>query len=118
MSTGTESSSRHIVHDAVFNLRDLGGYPTADGSTTKWGRVFRGDGLHRLDAADCAGLGLRTVLDLRTAGEIDARGRLEVDGVDWHHLPVIQTIWDPSWLTEEMAAQRFLADRYLVMLAE
>ena len=113
------TGTRHIAHDVVFNLRDLGGYQTADGRTVRWGVVFRGDGLHRLSADDCAALGLATVLDLRTEHEINQRGRLEVDGIDWHHLPVLQTIWDPSWATDEaLSAERFLADRYLVMLAE
>jgi protein-tyrosine phosphatase len=109
---------RHIPHERVFNLRDLGGYHTRDGRSTRWGRLFRGDGLHRLDPDDCAVLGLATVLDLRTEHEIIERGRLDVAGVDWHHLPVLQTAWDPTWLTEEITAERFLADRYLVMLAE
>ena len=59
-----------------------------------------------------------TVLDLRTEREIAERGRLDVDGIDWHHLPVPQETWDPSWATPAVAAERFLADRYLTMLAE
>jgi protein-tyrosine phosphatase len=110
--------TRHIDHEMCFNLRDMGGYATADGRTTAWGRLLRGDGLHRLSADDCEALGIATVLDLRTADEISERGRLDVDGVAWHHLPVLQTTWDPAWFTEAMSAERFLADRYLVMLAE
>ena len=110
--------SRHVSHDLVFNLRDLGGYATADGGTTRWGRLYRGDGLHRLGPDDCASLGLVTVLDLRTEREVSERGRLEADGVDWHHLPVLRETWDPSWATPEVAAERFLADRYLTMLVE
>jgi protein-tyrosine phosphatase len=118
MSLDTGEPSRHVVHDLVFNLRDLGGYPTADGRTTEWGRLYRGDGLHRLGPDDCAALGLVTVLDLRTEREIAERGRLDVHGIDWHHLPVLRETWDPSWATPEVAAERFLADRYLTMLAE
>lgn len=114
----TSPPDRHVDHDRCFNLRDLGGYPAAGGRTTAWGRLFRGDGLHRLDPADCEALGLTTVLDLRTHDEIARRGRLEADGVAWHHLPLIQAIWDPGWLTEAMTPERFLADRYLAMLDE
>jgi protein-tyrosine phosphatase len=118
MSLGTDQPSRHISHELVFNLRDLGGYETADGRTTRWATVYRGDGLHRLDAADCAALGLATVLDLRTEHEVTERGRLDVDGVRWHHLPVIRTTWDPTWWSPDLAPERFLADRYLTMLDE
>jgi protein tyrosine/serine phosphatase len=118
MSLGTGQPSRHVTHDLVFNLRDLGGYRTADGRTTRWGRLFRGDGLHRLGPDDCSALGLVTVLDLRTEREIAERGRLEVVGIDWHHLPVLRETWDPTWAAPEVAAERFLADRYLTMLAE
>ena len=118
MSLDAENVPRHIEHERVFNLRDLGGYPTTDGRNTKWATLFRGDGLHRLDAADCTTLGLKTVLDLRTDHEVTERGRLEVDGVDWHHLPVIRTTWEADWWTEASTPERFLADRYLSMLDE
>jgi protein-tyrosine phosphatase len=118
MSIDSDRPLRHIEHDRVFNLRDLGGYHTSDGRSTRWGVLFRGDGLHRLATSDCAALGLATVLDLRTVHEVTERGRLDVHGIDWHHLPVLQTMWDPTWFTDEITAERFLADRYLVMLAE
>jgi protein-tyrosine phosphatase len=118
MSIDAEPDPRHIAHDRVFNLRDLGGYRTTDGRTTRWATLYRGDGLHRLDADDCTTLGLRTVLDLRTGHEITERGRLEVDGVDWHHLPVIKSTWEADWWTEGSTPERFLADRYATMLDE
>lgn len=118
MALDTTPESRHIAHDRVFNLRDLGGYRTAGGRTTRWATLYRGDGLHRLDADDCTALGLKTVLDLRTDVEVTERGRLEVDGVDWHHLPVIRSTWEAGWWTDESTPERFLADRYLTMLDE
>jgi protein-tyrosine phosphatase len=114
MATATE---RHLTYDLVFNLRDLGGYEAADGRTVRWRSLFRGDGVHRLAPEVFAELGVRTVLDLRTDAEIQERGRAEGDH-DWHHLPVLRTIWEASWLTEETIVERFLADRYLVMLEE
>lgn len=108
---------RHLAYDTVFNLRDLGGYEGAGGRTVRWRVLFRGDGVHRLDPDVFAELGVRTVLDLRTRAEIDERGRASGE-LDWHHLPVIRTIWEPSWFTDELTVERFLADRYLVMLDE
>ncbi|MEU8776169.1 tyrosine-protein phosphatase [Streptomyces sp. NPDC048606] len=56
----------------VANLRDLGGTPLPGGRTVRPGLVLRSGALDRLDLdADpvVAGLGLRTVVDLRSAPE-------------------------------------------------
>ena len=73
---------RLIALDGVHNFRDMGGYPTVDGRTTRWGRLYRADGLFRLTTDDVEALrplGLRTVVDLRTQEEIDLRGRFPVE---------------------------------------
>ena len=108
---------RHLTYDTVFNLRDLGGYEAADGRTIKWRTLFRGDGVHRLEPEAFTELGIRTVLDLRTKGEIDDSGQAEGDH-DWHHLPVVKTLWERPAVTDEHVAEQFLAERYLVMLEE
>jgi protein-tyrosine phosphatase len=56
----------------VLNLRDLGGWPTADGGRVRKGQVYRSAALERLTEEDWpafAGLGIRAVYDLRTAAE-------------------------------------------------
>ncbi len=63
---------RHIAIPGTLNFRDAGGYPVVGGGVTGWRRLLRSDGLHRLSqgATDLlGGLGLRTVLDLRTGAE-------------------------------------------------
>jgi protein tyrosine/serine phosphatase len=78
---------RHVELPSVFNLRDLGGYTGADGRSVAWRRIFRADGLQRLARADLGRLrelGLRTVVDLRRPDEVEL-GRLEADGVAYHH---------------------------------
>ncbi len=63
---------RHWPLAGCANLRDLGGYPTMDGGTTRWGRIYRADSLHALPAASQQALldaGLHTVIDLRTVDE-------------------------------------------------
>ncbi len=54
------------------NLRDVGGHITRDGARVRTGLVYRSTALANLDGADAeavAALGIRTVYDLRTAGE-------------------------------------------------
>ncbi|MGH9139132.1 MAG: tyrosine-protein phosphatase [Acidimicrobiales bacterium] len=111
---------RHLVYERVFNLRDLGGYEAADGRSVRWRTLFRGDGVHRLAHDAFVELGVRTALDLRTPYEIEERGRIDADGVAWYHLPVLKTVWDPALMQGEAPPlpERFLADRYLVMLEE
>lgn len=111
---------RRVALQLVFNVRDLGGLPTSGGATVRTGRVFRADGVHRLAGDDLEvvrGLGLRTVIDLRTGDEV-GRGRFPVDDhpVDWHHLPVLRRIWSDDELVAGTGAADFLRDRYLDML--
>jgi protein-tyrosine phosphatase len=69
-----EDPRRRIELAGAFNFRDVGGYPVAGGGSVRWRTLFRSDALHRLDPAGVAavtGLGLRTVIDLRTQVEVD-----------------------------------------------
>lgn len=68
------AAERLLRLDGARNFRDLGGYPTADGGTTRWGMVFRSDAPHRLSPADLAvlaGADLRVGYDLRADEERD-----------------------------------------------
>ena len=117
------AADRRIQFQLVFNVRDLGGLPTHDGRTTRLGRLYRADGVQRLAGADleaARALGLRTVIDLRTDGEIERGGRFPVDAyvVDWHHLPMIQRMWSEDDLVATSGAVDFLRDRYIEMLTE
>jgi protein-tyrosine phosphatase len=121
MTPDQAALDRRVDFQAVFNARDLGGLPTVDGGTVRRGVVFRADGVHRLSGDDldvARGLGLRTVIDLRTLGEVD-RGRFPEDlGVRWHHLPILGEMWSERELVATDGAARFLRDRYLDMLVE
>jgi protein-tyrosine phosphatase len=67
------AEGRRIELAGLFNLRDLGGYPTARGELP-WRTLLRSDALHQLDAmgiAALAQLGLRTIIDLRTHVEVE-----------------------------------------------
>jgi len=68
-----EPLPRVVALEGCSNLRDLGGYRTADGRTVRFGRVFRSASLAGLTGADLrvfGATGIRTVCDLR--GEREA----------------------------------------------
>ena len=121
MSSPSSRQDRRIRFASVFNVRDLGGLPTADGDRIRAGHVYRADGVHRLagDDIDAARqLGLRTVIDLRTTNEIDRGPQFPATelGVEWHHLPVIPRQWSEDSLVAAATATEFLTERYLEML--
>ncbi|HEV2933863.1 MAG TPA: tyrosine-protein phosphatase [Streptosporangiaceae bacterium] len=84
--------SRHVALDGAVNVRDIGGYRSTCGLEVLRGRLFRGDSLSQLSDADVArldGLGLRTVIDFRTPGEILLSGSDRLPyGFEFASLPV------------------------------
>ncbi len=72
------SMNRHVPLSGQPNFRDLGGYATADGRTVKWRLVYRSGELSQLsddDVRKLRGLGIKAVVDLRSRGEVSARGK-------------------------------------------
>ena len=66
---------RHLPLAGAYNIRDIGGYPTATGTTTRWRTFLRADSLHNLTPAGQQALidyGVRTIIDLRFAQECSA----------------------------------------------
>jgi protein-tyrosine phosphatase len=85
---------RAIALEGASNLRDLGGWTTADGRRVRAGRVFRSAALVRLTAADqaaIAALGLRTVCDLRGMAE-RAAAPVALTGAAIVALPIEPTV--------------------------
>lgn len=109
---------RFIALEGAFNLRDLGGYATADGHTLRWRRLFRADGPDRLTPADrriVAGLGIRTVLDLRSGDEAASSTWPVDDDALFLHLPVIDALPNRAALPPLHSAEE-LGRRYLFRL--
>ncbi len=78
---------------SVPNLRDLGGYRTADGLTVARGLVYRSNQLSGISEADMAALtdlGLGTAYDLRTLSEREARPEELPPGVEYVVLDVLE----------------------------
>ena len=89
-------STRHLKVTGTYNVRDLGGYVTATGET-RWRRLLRADGLHRLDEhgmATLVGEGVTTVIDLRHADELARQPNPfgQNPAVRYHHVPLFDQL--------------------------
>jgi protein-tyrosine phosphatase len=72
---GDDDHQRIIPLEGADNLRDLGGYTTADGRRVRWGRLYRAgrlDALTQEDITTLAEMNITTVCDFRTAEERQA----------------------------------------------
>jgi protein-tyrosine phosphatase len=112
---------RHIRLEAVHNFRDLGGYLTGGGMQTRWGLLYRADGIGRLSSADFDAirrLRLRTVIDLRSHAELVERGRCPHDelDVDYEHLPILDVLWPDTGVAHFGDDREFLLWAYREML--
>ncbi len=64
---------RAVPVEGAYNVRDLGGYETVDGSQTRWGVLFRAADIHALLPSAQSTLidaGVKTVIDLRGSREL------------------------------------------------
>ena len=81
---GDAGLPRVIALEGCSNLRDLGGYRTADGQRVRMGQVYRSGSLANLTDADMTrfgALGIRTVCDLRGVQESE-RAPSRLPGAD------------------------------------
>jgi protein-tyrosine phosphatase len=124
----TASTERLVPLEGALNFRDLGGYSAAEGRRTRWGCVFRSDGLDQLTDGDLdrlARLGIRLVCDLRNDREVlDAPSRLPPHP-ELRHLrhPIGEHRDDDPPLLERILAGHVrefsteqMADQYVAML--
>lgn len=127
ISTRPPRPARHVRLEMLDNVRDLGGYKGRAGQTVKWQRLYRADSPARASHPDLvalADLGLRTILDLRTVGEMRVEPLRNFPGrfVDVHRFPVLHETWDDRNLAPVDAsdpdAVEVLTDRYVDMLIE
>ena len=96
MNARYTDTQRRVALENAHNVREIGGYATASGASTRLGRIFRGDSLHRLSAHDQARLrerGIRTVIDLRRDDEIASAPNVFADTQDiaYHHISLFVT---------------------------
>ena len=82
-----------LAVEGLLNLRDLGGLPIETGGLTRHGRLLRSDALHSLTPSGqdaLVALGVSTVVDLRTAAELQELPSplLDVPGVRCVNAPI------------------------------
>jgi len=83
---------RRLPLEGGLNFRDMGGYPTTEGGTTRWGVLYRSDHLNTLTDGDVAhldSLGLERVHDFRLQKERDRQPSRLPDGVEVRHLAAV-----------------------------
>jgi protein-tyrosine phosphatase len=88
------SPARHLDLAGATNFRDLGGYPSRDGRTVRWRKIFRSNHLGHLTDADIAvvrGLGVRSAFDFRGTEERTA-ALCGMPDITVHSLPVEPTV--------------------------
>jgi protein-tyrosine phosphatase len=112
----------HLPVTRLANLRDLGGHQARAGRIVRTGRVYRSDSLHLADDADWVvlnGLGIRTLVDLRTQAEAAADPVAPDRGdLTRFDLPVLHRTWAEVGLLPGGDPVAFLAARYIAMLEE
>lgn len=90
----SDPPARHLALQGASNFRDLGGYATSDGRTTRWRHIFRSNHLGQLTAEDIAivrALGVRSAFDFRGVEE-RAAGVCVVNEITVHSLPIEPTV--------------------------
>ncbi len=106
---------------STLNTRDIGGYPTRDGHTTRWGRFLRSDSLHKLSVVDVEMLqaaGLDAIIDLRRTDEAAAEPDLTAGfpAIHYFNLPVLPKAVSSPASDNPLAGVRSLSDVYIAML--
>lgn len=82
---------RRLMTRGLYNARDLGGFPTADGNVTRFGVFVRSEapvGLPRTDIDYLRQYGVTASMDFRSLGEIEARPSDLRDKLDYYPRPL------------------------------
>jgi len=113
-----DSPARHLALQGASNFRDLGGYRTSDGRTTRWRHIFRSNHLGQLTAADVEivrALGVRSAFDFRGVEE-RASGVCVVNEITVHSLPIEPSV--VAALRTELAQGTLTASVALELMRE
>lgn len=101
---------RRLPLKKLFNTRDLGGMPAANGRKIKREKLIRSGKLYKLPEETVNKLqkmGLKTVIDLRIFTEIEEYPDTVIEGAEYVHLPVLCTV--TPGITREKSMTRTMA---------
>ena len=100
------STSKLLVFEKLHNIRDLGGMAAADGRCIVSGRLVRCGNLSELSLKDRAAFTLLadTVIDFRTDEERIEKPDIELPGVRYHNIPILESL--TAGITREKAADQ------------
>jgi protein-tyrosine phosphatase len=92
-------ATRDLAWDGCLNVRDLGGLPTENGGSTRFGSVIRADSVGMLTPDGWQALletGVTRIVDLRAQVEIDEDPPRGSD-VEVVHVPVLDHFDEETW---------------------
>lgn len=118
MATRPPAFSRQLQLEGVYNVRDLGNYPTRDGKRTRPGRFLRSDNIGKLPETAQQKLvdwGLKTIVDLRLDREVKTFTHCFAshDCVTYYNVSLVNPVVESS--TEE---REHLYQFYIYLLEE
>ena len=76
------------------NIRDLGGLVTQDGHHIKYGKIYRGGVLSRVNEEDIEIIKswhLTDIIDFRSVLEYEERPDVHIEGITYHNFPAIKS---------------------------
>ena len=85
-------SNRRLDFKNTANFRDIGGLPTPEGKTIKWGKIFRSDNFSKLRAKDFKkfeALQISQIIDLRTSSEIEGKQDHLPKSINYEAIPIV-----------------------------
>jgi protein-tyrosine phosphatase len=91
---------RELDWDGCYNVRDLGGLPTEDGRTTRWGALVRADAPSGLTDAGWRAVklhGVATIIDLMETHERHPDAAPRPAGLTEIHVPIDGTEDEEFW---------------------
>jgi len=106
-----EREENRLLFEGSYNFRDLGGFETIDGFTTKYNLIFRSDALHEMTDADSEifqnELKITTVIDMRTDNAIQKEGLGKVinENIKRIHIPLFSDSDATEWSQKERAPE-------------